>query len=147
MPVSRKNKRKIKLSGHYCWACDRRRPNEKFSGRGHASHLCRDCGTLGAEELAYRQALHNLGRCTTWDGLIRRKCRKSFEQFLHHDNTRIRALAEEMQEDDRETRRLMRVEAELDEIAVETIWQTATEGNEEAAAESGGESLPTEIPF
>jgi len=30
-------------SGHYCWRCQRMRPNEKFSGTGHARHVCRDC--------------------------------------------------------------------------------------------------------
>ena len=66
--MSRK-KRERKLPGHYCWACGRRRPNEKFSGRGHARHLCRECAKLGAEELAYRQALRNLERCITWEGI------------------------------------------------------------------------------
>jgi len=41
--MSRKKRQKRRLPGHYCWACDRRQPNEKFSGRGHARHLCRDC--------------------------------------------------------------------------------------------------------
>lgn len=29
--------------GHYCHACGRRRPNEKFSGGGHRNHLCNEC--------------------------------------------------------------------------------------------------------
>jgi hypothetical protein len=29
--------------GHYCWMCGRMRPNERFSGRGHRQHLCKDC--------------------------------------------------------------------------------------------------------
>jgi hypothetical protein len=29
--------------GHYCWRCGRVRPNERFSGVGHARHICRDC--------------------------------------------------------------------------------------------------------
>jgi hypothetical protein len=33
------------------------RPNERFSGRGHARHLCKECAKLGQEELAYRQAV------------------------------------------------------------------------------------------
>ncbi len=38
-----KPKRPPKPHGHYCHACGRRRPNEKFSGSGHASHICREC--------------------------------------------------------------------------------------------------------
>ena len=29
--------------GHYCRICGRTRANEKFSGKGHASHICKDC--------------------------------------------------------------------------------------------------------
>ena len=65
--MSRK-KRKRKQPGHFCWVCGRQRPNEKFSGRGHARHVCRECAKLGADELAYRQALRNLERCMTWEG-------------------------------------------------------------------------------
>ena len=145
--MSRRKKRKRRLPGHYCWACDRRRPNEKFSGRGHTRHLCRDCSKLGAEELAYRQALRNLERSATWEGIIPRKRRKSFERFLHHDDARIRALSENMQEEDRTMRRLMRASVELDEIWVETSQQIGTECNEESDAESGVENWSAEIPF
>ena len=112
-------KRKRMEPGHFCWACDRRRPNEKFSGRGHARHLCRDCSKLGAEELAYRQALRNLERCVTWEGVIPRKRRKSFEQFLVHEDARIRTCAEEMLEDDRAERAYQRSMHELDEALSE----------------------------
>lgn len=32
-----------KRQGHYCRVCDRYRANEKFSGKGHARHICKDC--------------------------------------------------------------------------------------------------------
>ena len=41
------------------------RANEKFSGRGHAQHVCKDCARLGKEELAYRQAIRNMERLVT----------------------------------------------------------------------------------
>jgi hypothetical protein len=75
--MSRKRKRTRR--GHYCWACQRDRANERFSGPGHARHLCRDCAKLGPAELAYRQALHDLHRCLTFDGRVRRTQRKTFE--------------------------------------------------------------------
>ncbi len=34
---------KKKRRGHYCRVCGRQRANEKFSGKGHARHICRDC--------------------------------------------------------------------------------------------------------
>lgn len=29
--------------GHYCRICGRARANEKFSGKGHKNHICKDC--------------------------------------------------------------------------------------------------------
>lgn len=145
--MSRNRMPKRKLAGQYCWACDQRRPNEKFSGRGHGRHLCRDCAKLGAEKLAYRQALRDLQRCMTWEGIIPRKRRTSFERFLHHDDPHIRAVAEEMLEEDRTTRRLMRADAERDEAWAETSEQTRAEADDPTGAEPDGETGLTEIPF
>ena len=119
--MSRKNKgkRKTKRQGHFCWACGRYRPNEKFSGRGHARHLCRECAKLGAEELAYRQALRNMERCLDWGGGIRRRRRKAFQQFLEHENPRVRAAAEEIFFTDRAERAYHRALCELDEELLE----------------------------
>lgn len=72
------------------------RPNEAFSGGGHARHLCKECSKLGAEELAYRQEVRNIDRLLDWDGLIRRKTRKSFQRYLSHSNPRVRAYATEV---------------------------------------------------
>jgi len=36
-----------KKRGHYCKACGRNRPNEKFTGKGHRQHLCKDCKRQG----------------------------------------------------------------------------------------------------
>ena len=140
VPMSRKKNRNRKLTGHYCWACDRRRPNEKFSGPGHARHLCRECAKLGAEELAYRQACRDLERCITWEGIIPRKRRESFDRFLDHGDPRIRAMAEEMRDEDRASRTLMRA-AELEEVHSET--------SQEQICNDCGEDDDwlTEIPF
>ena len=29
--------------GHWCRICGRDRPNEKFSGKGHKNHICKEC--------------------------------------------------------------------------------------------------------
>lgn len=100
--MSKKRKRhRQKRQGHYCWCCDCYRPNEKFSGKGHGRHLCRDCRQLGPEELAYRQAVRDIEQCVLDNGRIRPKRRKTFEQFLHHEDSRVRALAESILEEDR----------------------------------------------
>ena len=138
--MARKKRRKRKLPGHYCWACDRRRANEKFSGRGHARHLCRDCAKLGAEELTYRQARRNLERCMTWEGIIPRRRRQSFEPFLRHKDPRIRALAAEIQAEDREMRRLIKTQVE----AFDPLDELSDDGTE---AIRGGSGCSADIPF
>ena len=80
-------------SGHYCWSCDRTRANEKFSGKGHARHLCKDCARLGTEELAYRQTMRDLDRSLTWDGHIPKRNREQFLKYLNHKDEQIRDYA------------------------------------------------------
>ncbi len=41
--------------GHYCRICGRERPNEKFSGKGHRTHVCKDCKRLPAEERRFSE--------------------------------------------------------------------------------------------
>jgi hypothetical protein len=97
------------------------RANEKFSGRGHARHLCKDCARLGKEELAYRQSVHNLERLLTWDGRVPRENREHFKKYLNHENERVRAFATEIETADawaRAERRLDRDLADfLDDLA------------------------------
>ncbi len=71
------------------------RPNERFSGGGHAGHVCKDCGKLGHEELAYRQAVRDIDRMLQWEtGRMKRKQRSNFSKFLGHPIARIREYAE-----------------------------------------------------
>ncbi|MCS2893542.1 hypothetical protein [Parabacteroides faecis] len=42
-------KKKKKYSGHYCKICGERKANEKFSGKGHAVHICKECLSLPTE--------------------------------------------------------------------------------------------------
>lgn len=41
---------KKKLPGHYCKICGARKANEKFSGKGHAKHICKECDALPQEK-------------------------------------------------------------------------------------------------
>lgn len=52
---------KKKRCGHYCFMCGRYRANEKFSGKGHRKHICKDCQRKGkTEELHLNvQSTHN----------------------------------------------------------------------------------------
>ena len=142
----RKRKRNGTRQGHYCWSCGRQRPNEKFSGRNHSRHLCRDCSKLGREELEYRSALGNLDRCLTDEGMIRRKGRKQFEQFLEHENPRVRAVAEELLANDLMQRALTRAAVDLEETLLEAhlfeLDGAGAEFAEEQSIHYGGDDGP-----
>jgi ribonuclease HI len=46
--------------GHYCRICDRERPSEAFSGRGHRNHVCKKCQRLPHSQRALVQQLDEL---------------------------------------------------------------------------------------
>ena len=92
------------------------RANEKFSGRGHAQHLCKDCARLGKEELAYRQAIRNLERLVTWEGFIPRKKRVQFRKYLEHEDERVRAYARQIEAADALAREEQRLHRDPDEL-------------------------------
>lgn len=41
--------KKKKRSGHYCRICGEYKANEKFTGKGHARHICKECQSLPDE--------------------------------------------------------------------------------------------------
>jgi hypothetical protein len=92
------------------------RANEKVSGRGHARHLCKDCARLGKEELGYRQSVRNLERLLTWDGRIPRENRKQFQEYLNHENERVRAFAMDIETADAWARAQRRLDRELEDF-------------------------------
>lgn len=54
--MAKKKKNGKRPSGHYCKICRDRKPNERFSGKGHAKHICKECDALPQErknELRY----------------------------------------------------------------------------------------------
>jgi hypothetical protein len=94
------------------------RANERFSGRGHARHLCKQCARLEKRELAYRQALRNLERMVTWEGIIPHKKHRQFRKYLVHEDQRIRAFACELEAADAVERAELRLQRDLDEIGL-----------------------------
>ncbi len=116
-----KHRKKRKRSGHFCWSCGQHRPNEHFSGRGHAHHLCKDCSKLGKEELEYRQHVRNIDRLVDWDGRIRRKQRRTFERYLSHPNERVLAYAQQIKGHDEKLREEYHAMRQAEELEME-LW-------------------------
>lgn len=40
----------MKKQGHYCIVCGEYKANEKFSGKGHAVHICKSCASMSVED-------------------------------------------------------------------------------------------------
>lgn len=55
-------KRKKKHQGHYCRICGEYKANEKFSGKGHARHICKQCQSLPEDVKADRVRCNEVER-------------------------------------------------------------------------------------
>ena len=53
---------KKKKQGHYCRVCGERKANEKFSGKGHAKHICKECAALPQEKKNELQRLSQISK-------------------------------------------------------------------------------------
>ena len=50
----------MKKHGHYCKVCGEYKANEKFSGKGHAAHICKACASLPPEKQAEMTTINRL---------------------------------------------------------------------------------------
>lgn len=144
--------KKRKRHGHYCRCCGRVRPNERYSGSGHARHLCKDCSKLDTSELQHRQDLRTLERLVTWEGIIGRKKRKAFSRFLEHHDSRIRRYAEELDALDRKARVTLRYPGEADFYELDggrfEVEAVAEEENpQDLSSQNGTNAAEDDIPF
>lgn len=51
---------KKKRQGHYCKICGEMKANEQFNGKGHAAHICKECGALPQEKKNELQILNRI---------------------------------------------------------------------------------------
>lgn len=54
--------KKKKQYGHYCKICGERKANEKFSGKGHTKHICKECSSLPQEKQNELQHINQIDR-------------------------------------------------------------------------------------
>ena len=81
--------------GHYCWVCGRVRANERFSGKGHARHICEDCRRLPREQRDAVQALREI------DGFLDQR------RISAKNMARLRALCRSSNEEVRQKAQLV----------------------------------------
>ena len=81
--------------GHYCVICGRYRPNEKFSGKGHAAHICKSCAKLPVEK---RNELRILNRIEALPFYLSRDQRSWLEKMRKDRRENIKVAAEQAYE-------------------------------------------------
>ena len=80
--------------GHYCKICGEYKANEKFSGKGHATHICKACSRLSAAEKAEAMTINrlqdmSLNRSTASD-------KAWLENRVHDSRLEVAELAKEI---------------------------------------------------
>jgi len=60
--------KKKKRRGHFCKVCKSYLPNERFSGKGHSTHVCKACQRLPKAERFRIEAMDTL-----WSFLVRQR--------------------------------------------------------------------------
>ena len=80
--------------GFYCKICGEYKSNEKFSGKGHAAHICKACSQLSAAEQAEAMTINRLmnlpmGRLSAGD-------KGWLENRLHDQRPEVASLAREI---------------------------------------------------
>lgn len=78
--------------GHYCKVCGEYKANEKFSGKGHAAHICKKCAALPAD-VRSAQMIENKLLSLPWR--LSKEQIKWLNNKAHDKRPEIRELAQE----------------------------------------------------
>ena len=79
--------------GHCCKICGQYKANEKFSGKGHATHICKTCSKLSAAEKAEAQTITRLSNL---HGRLNDGEKKWLENRVRDRRPEVAALAREV---------------------------------------------------
>ena len=77
--------------GHYCKICGEYKANEKFSGKGHAAHICKECARLPVEK---RNEMQTINRLMDLPFRLSREQRGWLEKMRNDDREDVRSAAE-----------------------------------------------------
>jgi len=79
------------MKGHFCRICGEYRANEKFSGKGHAQHICKECAKLPAEK---RNEIQTVTRLLNLPFQLSKDQRTWLEKMRMDDSEEVRSAAE-----------------------------------------------------
>ena len=83
---------KRKPHGHYCKVCGEYKANEKFSGKGHAAHICKACAKLSPAERSEQMTLNHLLDLPWY---LSKDQIKWLNNRIHDERPEVRELAKE----------------------------------------------------
>ena len=83
--------KKRRNNGHYCKICGCWKANERFSGSGHAAHICKDCAKL---PIAQRNEMQVVGRLMGLPFRLNKDQRKWLEAMRKDKREEVRNTAE-----------------------------------------------------
>jgi len=82
-----------KYRGHYCRICKRTRPNEKFSGKGHRNHICKDCARKPKSDIDEIDQKQEIFRYLQQSNISKKNINR-LSILAASDNSKIAELAE-----------------------------------------------------
>lgn len=94
-PQQERTEASMKKHGHYCKICGEYKANEKFSGKGHAAHICKACSTLPPEKKAEMLAINRLLNLP-WQ--LSKEQKDWLRRRTHDRRTEVKALAQQQYE-------------------------------------------------
>jgi hypothetical protein len=127
---------------HYCRICTRYRSNEKFSGRGHRDHICKDCQRLPREERDRIDRLNELDNFLNQSHISPKNIAR-LEVLTQHGSGEVRELAKLLLEVARLTpykRRRWKILAQKDPILLSKVKPLCSEYGYDC------EIVPDDIP-
>ena len=83
--------RKTDMKGHYCRICGEYKANERFSGKGHTQHICKECAKLPVDK---RNEALLITRIESLPFRLSKEQRAWLEKMRKDDREEIRSAAE-----------------------------------------------------
>ena len=84
--------KKKRYRGHFCKVCENILPNEKFSGKGHAAHICKKCTTKQKARKSEEIAITRIHSVLSYHNLSRDN-REMLEKYSRSGRERVRSEA------------------------------------------------------
>ena len=84
--------KKKRYRGHFCKVCRKILPNENFSGKGHAAHICKKCARRSKARKSEELAIACIYSVLSYPNLSRDN-RNMLENYTHSRSEQVRSEA------------------------------------------------------